>query len=492
MTKISFPKFNFKRPTVGGIIFWALALGFGVVALIAARSFATCWTITKIPGEAPASCNVASNLPQFNAKGTPIPTLAVDPAATPEALVPADVPPPTWDGGSRVNVLFIGVDARDWQANVGAPRSDSMILFTIDPVTKTAGMLSIPRDMWVNIPGSGYGRINTAYSIGEGSKLPGGGPGLAMETVEQFLGVPVDYYAQVDFGTFIEMIDTIGGIDVVVKERLVLDPVGTGMDKTVITPGERHLVGWKALAYARTRHTQGGDVDRAGRQQDVIFAIMEKVFSPDYFPTFLKQAPDLYTRMSGGIHTNLSFEDGLRLAVLLREVQGKENSIKTGVINYDMVTFEGTTLGGEAASVFKPKPDQIRILRDDIFGGGAASALADTNQSDPNLTLELSKKETARIRLTNGSAAPDFGQRTATYLQGLGLNVTELSGGNATDRTVIILYSPKLYTAKFILYLFGLNGNTGTSQIRFDPNSASPVDVEIILGNDALNANRVP
>jgi hypothetical protein len=175
------------------------------------------------------------------------------------------------------------------------------------------------------------------------------------------------------------------------------------------------------------------------------------------------------------------------LAVLLRDVQSKENSIKTGVINYDMVSFAGTSVNGQDASVFKPKPDQIRILRDDIFGGGAVSPLA--AGADP---VQSAKQEAARIRLTNGSAAPDFGQRTATYLQGLGLTVTELSGGNATDRTVIILYSSKLYTARFILFLFGLNGNSGTSQIKFDPNSASPVDVEIILGNDALNSNRVP
>ena len=74
-----------------------------------------------------------------------------------------------------------------------------MILLTIDPLTKTAGMLSIPRDMWVNIPGFGYSRINTAYSLGEGSKLPGGGPELARKTVEQFIGVPIQYYAQIDF-----------------------------------------------------------------------------------------------------------------------------------------------------------------------------------------------------------------------------------------------------------------------------------------------------
>lgn len=488
MKKINLPKFKlpqikFKRPPVGGIIFWVIAVGLGAAAMIFARSFFACWTITSLPGMAPATCGVqAGGLPVFNPEGTPIATSA---AATPEVSAPVDVPPPTWDGGSRVNVLFIGVDARDWETNQEAPRSDTMILFTIDPITKTAGMLSIPRDMWVNIPGFGYGRINTAYSLGASAKLPGGGPGLAMKTVEQFLGVPVDYYGQVDFNTFIAMIDTIGGIDVKVKERLVLDPVGTGMDKVVITPGVRHLVGWKALAYARTRKSEGGDVDRAQRQQDVIFAIMDKVLSPDYFPTFVKQASGLYELMSTGIHTNLTFDDGLRLAVLLQGIP-REN-IKTGVIDYDMVTFNNTVLDGQNASVFKPKPDQIRILRDEIFGGGAVGALA--GSGDP---VQLSKQENARIRITNGAFAQDFGQRTATYLQGLGLNVTELTSTTQVDRTVIVLYSPKLYTMRFLLYLFGINGSSGTTQIRFDPNPASPVDVDILLGNDVANANIIP
>jgi polyisoprenyl-teichoic acid--peptidoglycan teichoic acid transferase len=483
MKKINLPKLNFKRPSVKGVIFWAIAIGLAVGALIFARGFFACWTITKLPGIAPASCGTSiTSGPAFNPQGTPV---ATEMAATPEISAPVDVPAPTWDGGSRVNVLFIGIDARDWEANQSAPRSDTMILFTIDPVTKTAGMLSIPRDMWVNIPGYGYGRINTAYYLGEAYKLPGGGPALAMKTVEQFLGVPVNYYGQVDFSTFITMIDTIGGIDLNVRQRLVLDPVGTGMDHVVVTKGFRHLVGWKALAYARTRHTEGGDVDRAQRQQDVIFAIMDKVFSPDYFPTFIKQAPSLYNQMSAGIHTNLSLEDGVRLAALLQGIP--RESIKTGIINYDMVVMDNTVLDGQNASVFKPKPDEIRILRDEIFGGGAVGAMS--SGGDP---LQLTKQESARIRITNGAYAQDLGQRTATYLQGLGMNVTELTSGGPYDRTTIVLYSPKLYTMRFLLYLFGLNGASGTSQIKFDPNPASPVDVEIRLGNDVSNANIIP
>jgi LCP family protein required for cell wall assembly len=484
MKKMTFPKLTFKRPSLGGIIFWVISIGLGVATLVFARGFFACWTITNLPGMAPASCGASANSgPVFNPQGTPI---ATGVAVTPEISAPVDIPAPTWDGGSRVNVLFIGIDARD--INESAPRSDTMILFTMDPISKTAGMLSIPRDMWVNIPGSGYGRINTAYSIGAGAKLPGGGPGLAMQTVSQFLGVPVNYYAQVDFNTFIAMIDTIGGVDVQVKERLVLDPVGTGKDKVVITPGDRHLVGWKALAYARIRKTESGrgDVDRAQRQQDVIFAIMNKVFSPDYFPTFIKQAPGLYTQMSAGIHTNLSLEDGVRLAALLQGIP--RASIKTGVIGYDMVIMSNTTLDGQNASVFKPKPDDIRILRDEIFGGGAVSQMA--RNEDP---LVLMKQENARIRINNGTFTPDFGQRTATYLQGLGLNVMpELTSSGPYDRTVIVLYSPKLYTMSFLLYLFDLNSASGTWAIRFEPTASPPVDVEIRLGNDVANTNRIP
>ncbi len=115
------------------------------------------------------------------------------------------------------------------------PRSDTMILLTIDPLTKTAGMLSIPRDMWVNVPGFGYSRINMAYANGEGSKLPGGGPELAKKTVEQFIGVPIQYYAQIDFSTFASFIDEIGGIEIYNDENLRLDPLGTGKDKIKLT-----------------------------------------------------------------------------------------------------------------------------------------------------------------------------------------------------------------------------------------------------------------
>ena len=138
---------------------------------------------------------------------------------TPAIPLP-EVTPVPWNGKTRVTILLLGLDFRDWQGAVGAPRSDTMILLSIEPVTRKVSILSIPRDLWIEIPGFRHNRINTAYSSGEASRLPGGGPGLAMKAVESLIGVPIQYYVVVDFSTFERLIDEIGGVDVLVKERL--------------------------------------------------------------------------------------------------------------------------------------------------------------------------------------------------------------------------------------------------------------------------------
>ena len=120
----------------------------------------------------------------------------------------------------------MGLDHRDWEAGEGPPRTDSMILLTIDPINNTAGMLSIPRDLWVEVPGFGHQKINSAYQLGEGSRLPGGGPGLAVDTVEQFLGITINYYAQIDFGAFERFIDEIGGVKIEVKNKIKVQLIG--------------------------------------------------------------------------------------------------------------------------------------------------------------------------------------------------------------------------------------------------------------------------
>lgn len=474
------PPIKLKMPAVRQMVFWVITLALAGGAFAFARGFTACWQITRLPGMPPVTC-ANSTIPaedKFNPEGTPL---------APENLPPTpvvipEVQYPTWDGASRINILFIGLDYRDWQANEGPPRSDTMILFTVDPVSKTAGMLSIPRDMWVNIPGFGYSRINTAYSSGEGAKLPGGGPGLAMKTVEQFLGVPVHYYAQIDFNTFVDLINILGCINVWPEERLVLDPVGSGTDHVVITPGGyRELCGWKVLAYARTRKTEGGDMDRARRQQQVIFAIQQKVFDPEQFPILLSKAPEIYAQLQSGIHTNMSFEDAMKLAVLGKDIP--LSSVKTGVIDTTMVTFDNTVLGGQEASVMKPIADKVRVLRDEIFttSGPVSPALLPVGSTDVNAIVAAMRAEEARVRIVDGTFTPGLDQRAGAFFQSQGMGVTEVGPApEAYSRTTVIVYGPKLYTLRYLQAVFGIAGN----QIRFAPDPTATVDIEIRLGSD--------
>lgn len=175
--------------------------------------------------------------------------------------------------------------------------------------------------------------------------MSGGGPGLAMETVSQFIGGPIHYYDQVDFGTYVSFINPIGRIDVYIEERMVLDPAGSGRDHFVLAPGDyRHLNGKRALAYARCRDESkgcnGGEFGRVKRQQQVILAIQDKVLDPAYFPELIGQAPQIYWEFSSGIHTNMSFEDALKLAMLVEEIPAE--SIKQGVIDSNMAIPSNT------------------------------------------------------------------------------------------------------------------------------------------------------
>jgi LCP family protein required for cell wall assembly len=481
--KMNFLK-NMKRPSIGAMIFWVVTAGLAIGAFVAVKNLTTCWVVTPLPGWAPSECKTvqsgADGPTLTNSEGAPVP----GPETLPDpVIIPASDLPPAWDGASRITVLIIGLDARD--TDTSAPRSDTMILLTIDPLTKTAGMLSVPRDMWVNIPGFGYSRINTAYSSGEGNKLPGGGPELARKTVEQFIGVPVQYYAQVDFNTFVQFIDRIGGVDINNEEDLRLDPVGGGTDKIRLTCcGMRHLAGTTALAYARHRKTGEGDFSRAQRQQKLILAIRDKVLDPANFPTLITQADDFYNEFSSGIRTNMPLDVAIQLAVLAKDIPAE--SIEQGAIDTTMVAFDNVILGGQDASIMKPLPDKIRILRDEIFtSAGALSPLAPQDDLTALMRLDL-----ARVRVLNGSFTPGLETNTGNYFLAQGMQVTEVgSADRAYDRTVIVLYAPKLYTLKYLQMVFGIAEN---ALIQIKPDPAQNVDVEIRIGNDWANNNPMP
>ncbi len=226
-----------------------------------------------------------------------------------------------WDGKGRFTILIMGMDQRPGESLVAA-HTDTMILLSLDPTTRTAGMLSIPRDLFVPFPGdANLQRINSAYTIGELNR-PGGGPLLAMQTVQYNLSLKVNSYVIVNFATVVSLVDAVGGIDIDVPAPIddaEYPDMNYGYDPLHIPAGHIHMDGVLALKYARTRH-QTSDFDRTHRQQQVILALRDKVLKLNMIPELVRQAPQLWTQIQDGVLTNLTLDQMLSLGVYAKDI----------------------------------------------------------------------------------------------------------------------------------------------------------------------------
>lgn len=470
-----------KKAFITGIRVVLAVLGIGIawVTYNQVSDLVASWSMTSLPG-------VAISEP------TPIPDMGEEASgaepveAAPESSSPTTAmgpQPEPWDDASRVNVLIIGLDYSDWRGDSGPPLSDTMIVLSLDPLTKTAGMLSIPRDLWVSIPGFDHGKINTAYQLGEAYKLPNGGPGLALATVEQFLGVPIQYYAQIDFEAFVYFVDQLKGVKIEVPNEIWIDIYGDNRGKIMLKTGVQTLSGEYALAYARARNSQGGDFDRSARQQQVIMGIRRRILEFDILPSLIQNAPDIYQHVSDSINTNLTLDQVIKLAWLAMEVD--TGDIKSGIIAPpDQVIFGKSPDG---LDILKPIPDQIRILRDEIF---ATSQTAGPLAYDGKEPIDLMVEEGARIKLLNGTSVPGLAGRTGEYLQSLGVNVAAVGDADGTgySNTSIYDYTGNPYTLIYMSQLFGMTAFNIHG--RYD--NPSDVDITIILGANWANNNPMP
>ncbi|OGO65328.1 MAG: hypothetical protein A2029_04300 [Chloroflexi bacterium RBG_19FT_COMBO_47_9] len=390
---------------------------------------------------------------------------------------PAPIP---WDGANRVTMLVMGLDYRDWEGE-GPSRTDTMMLLTMDPVSRTAGILSIPRDLWVNIPGFDYGKLNTAYYLGELYNLPGGGPGLAVQTVEDILGVDINYYAQVDFSAFENFIDEIGGVEVDVPYEITVDPIGPH-NTVILQQGVQTLDGPSALAYARNRETFGADFDRADRQQQVVMAMFDQITSLGNLPKLIANSPIIYNNLRNGIHTNMNLKETISLAWTVAQMP-REN-IKRGLIGPNEVSM---SMSPDGMDILLPDMDAVRTVRDDVFATTSGIApVATVYIGDPE---ELRLNENATVSVLNATTTPGLASQTTNYLLDQGINV--LDTGNASDKsdtTVIIDYTGKPYTVQYLVELLNIQANSIYS--RYDPNSQ--VDIAILLGSDWADNNSMP
>jgi LCP family protein required for cell wall assembly len=392
-------------------------------------------------------------------------------------------PPQPWDGQSQVNLLLLGVDHRDWEVRNGPPRADTIILATIDPQTQTAGMLSIPRDLWVDIPGYGYNKINQAYPFGEINQEPEGGAGLAIDTVEGLFGIHIPYYVEVDFNTFVRLVDEIGGVKINVPEAIQVDPLGDHNTR-ILQPGVQTLPGEIALAYVRNRDTLGSDFDRAVRQQQVIVGIQERLISFELLPSLIPRAPILYKEIASGIKSNLTLQQAVQISWLTTQIP-REN-IQQIYIGPEQVI---NAMSWNGMSILQPIPEEILAVRDKLFSSEPPEN-AESAKILPEMSLtQRVEEEDALVSLRNGTFTPGLAARTGEYLADKSVNILSVSNADQIyDQTTIINYSGKPYTLGYLADI--LSVPPGKIFQRYDPNSKE--DILVILGEDWAADNDLP
>ena len=244
----------------------------------------------------------------------------------------------------RTNILLLGTDDSPERGAVG--RTDTIILATVVPLKPYVGMLSIPRDLWVNVPGVGEQRINTAYFFAE-ANASGSGPDAALQTIHENFGVPVRYYALVHMFGLTSVIDALGGVDIDLVSPIGGFPAGTF-----------HLNGEDALNFVRER-SSSDDFSRMVRTQILLSAVIKKAISPSSWSSL----PQFVYSLSQVVDTNIPIWQWPRLLFAL--ARSFFFGIDTQTITREMVNPFQTSQG---AQVLAPNWEAIQPLLKRMFG----------------------------------------------------------------------------------------------------------------------------
>lgn len=407
-----------------------------------------------VPTDTP---NPSSPIPSV----TPTATFTPTPTATP---TPIPTPLPVPEG--VISIMLLGGDRLPGQISW---RTDTMIYVRIDPAAKTAGMVSIPRDLWVEIPGHGYDRLNTADYIGESEGNPGGGPALLNDTLLLNLGIGFDHYVRVNFEGFKQIIDILGGIDVDVECAVELwgaDPDSPGPDNWkqigYVPAGMQHMDGLTALRYAQCRYNTPV-FDRDQRQQRVLFAVRNRVMELG-IPGLLPRALELLVTMREMVQTDLGPSAIMTLAQMIPEIA--PSNVNRGYIN---LTMAPQWTSPEGAWVMLPDREKIAP----VFMG-----MLDPPPERVNLLAE----EGAKIVLRNGTPAAGWARQIGERLKLRGFQIMEVGPADRSDyaETLIFSYADKPYTVSNLqAYLEVKDEN-----VHHEPGASSEVDILVILGDD--------
>ncbi|MEO5952207.1 MAG: LCP family protein [Chloroflexia bacterium] len=347
-----------KSWTVGRVLRWVFGLtGFAVLAVGAYVVYLFIdfqnGVYTPVPATPTAVVAVLPTQPTV-APGKPTSTML--PTPTPDFVrqLPA----------GRFNILVMGTDVRV-SSDEQYGRSDSIVMVNVDSISHTVRLMSIPRDLIVEIPDYGQNKVNAAYLFGEYYKEPGGGKALAMRTMSDFFNVAVDYYVTINFDGLKKVVDEVGGIDINVPYELddyqyPSDDEGDlyGTIHVHFDEGRQHMDGKTALRYARTRHADN-DYARSRRQLQVVMAIRQKAMSLDLLPS----VPSILRDLSGMVQTNIPWDQQLGLAQLAFNMSS--SSIITAAIDSTLVTADYLPDGSEGLRLNEKR---ARHMFDEFFG----------------------------------------------------------------------------------------------------------------------------
>ncbi|GAB4259910.1 LCP family protein [Thermincola ferriacetica] len=250
----------------------------------------------------------------------------------------------------RLNVLLLGIDARKGEKDA---RTDTMILVSIDKETRKIAMLSIPRDTLVDIPGYGKSKINAANQIG--------GTDLAVDVVENLLGVDIPYYVKTNFEGFKDIVDTLGGVTIDVEKRMYWRD---GKNTINLYKGVQRLDGNKALQYVRFRHDALGDISRTERQQKFLMALADEILQAKTIVKLPKLLPQIFSV----VDTNFGFKDIFFLTRVASSLSPD---------NIVAQTLPGTFYNYKGISYWKADEEKTKLVLADMFKGVTTAAVVD-------------------------------------------------------------------------------------------------------------------
>ena len=400
------------------------------------------------------------------------------------------------ENDDRINVLLMGIGGG---SHDGPELTDTLILASFKPSTNEASMLSIPRDLVVPIPGYGWRKVNHANAYGEIDD-PGSGPEQTVSILEEILDQEIQYHVKIDFSSFEEVIDAIGGVDVYV-DRTFTDPLYPAANdltqSLTFEEGWQHMNGETALQYARSRHGnngEGSDFARAARQQKVITAAKDKILSSStlFNPARLNSIAQLFNRH---VETNLSIWEMVRLAKFAPELSN-DNMNHFVLDDAPGSPLYSSTING--AYVLLPKQDDWSDLQ----------YLAANMFSDEDLDFSSARsleppEQEIYVEIQNGTFVTGLAGDLADILAASGFNITDISNADSRgyERTIIYDLTEGKKSAELEVLKEFLSADIAQSvegwllspeivprELNVDsPSGEEGVDFLIILGQNAQN-----